>query len=144
MSALLNKRLARSLWRTKLRLFAVVLMVMVGVFAGLTFGGYAHSLDGMYSAMQADDEEGANLADLWIDNRSAVWTPDQVDSFCAALGTQLTGEDGTIHTIDSCEGRTVLQGTLHHKNDTGDHIINALRHGIQPLSCFISFKTSIF
>ena len=130
MSALLNKRLARSLWRTKLRLFAVVLMVMVGVFAGLTFGGYAHSLDGMYSAMQADDEEGANLADLWIDNRSAVWTPDQVDSFCAALGTQLTGEDGTIHTIDSCGGRTVLQGTLHHKNDTGDHIINALWHGI--------------
>ena len=33
MSALLNKRLARSLWRTKLRLSAVILMVFVGVFA---------------------------------------------------------------------------------------------------------------
>jgi hypothetical protein len=83
-------------------------MVMVGVFAGLTFGGYAQSLDGMYSSMQADDEEGANLADLWIDNRSAVWILDQVDGFCAVLGTQLTGEDGIIHTIDLCEGRTVL------------------------------------
>ena len=84
MSALLNKRLARSLWRTKLRLFAVVLMVFVGVFAGITFGGYAHNLDGMYDTMQGDDESGANLADLWIDNRSAAWTPEQVNSFCAA------------------------------------------------------------
>jgi len=87
MSALLNKRLARSLWRTKLRLFAVVLMVFVGVFAGITFGGYAHNLGGMYDTMQADDENGANLADLWIDNRSAAWTPEQVNSFCAALGS---------------------------------------------------------
>ena len=53
MSALLNKRLARSLWRTKLRLLAVVLMVFVGVFAGITFGGYAHNLGGMYDTMQS-------------------------------------------------------------------------------------------
>ena len=38
MSMLLTKRLARSLWRTKLRLFAVVLMVTIGVFAGIAFG----------------------------------------------------------------------------------------------------------
>ena len=70
MSALLNKRLARSLWRSKLRLFAVIFMVSVGVFAGLTFGGYSHNLSGMYDTMHADDDDGANLADLWIDNRS--------------------------------------------------------------------------
>ena len=75
MSNLLNKRLARSLWRTKLRLLAVGLMVFVGVFAGITFGGYAHNLGEMYDTMQADDENRANLADLWIDNRSALWTP---------------------------------------------------------------------
>ncbi len=68
--SLLNKRLARSLWRTKLRLFAVIFMVSVGVFAGITFGGYSHNLEGMYDTMHGDDEEGANLADLWIDNRS--------------------------------------------------------------------------
>ena len=49
MSDLLNKRLARSLWRTKLRLSAVFLMVFVGVFAGITFGGYAYNLGGMYA-----------------------------------------------------------------------------------------------
>jgi len=76
MSSLLNKRLARSLWRTKIRLLAVVLMVSVGVFAGITFGGYSHNVEGMYETLQADDERGANLADLWIDNRSATWSPE--------------------------------------------------------------------
>ena len=129
MSALLNKRLARSLWRTKLRLSAVILMVFVGVFAGITFGGYAYNLGGMYDTMQADDESGANLADLWIDNRSAAWTPEQVNSFCAALGT--AWDSSTVsQSLDSCEGRTVAQGAMFHTNDTGEHIINSLWHGI--------------
>ena len=89
MSALLNKRLARSLWRTKLRLLAVVLMVFVGVFAGITFGGYAHNLGGMYDTMQADDENGANLADLWIDNRSAAWTPERSQCLLCGIGNCL-------------------------------------------------------
>ncbi|GIR75852.1 MAG: hypothetical protein CM15mP78_05510 [Candidatus Poseidoniales archaeon] len=77
MSSLLNKRLARSLWRTKLRLMAVVLMVAVGVFAGITFGGYSHNVEGMYETLHADDEDGANLADLWIDNRSVAWSAEE-------------------------------------------------------------------
>ena len=79
MSSLLNKRLARSLWRTKLRLMAVVLMVAVGVFAGITFGGYSHNVEGMYETLHADDEDGANLADLWIDNRSVAWSAEEVN-----------------------------------------------------------------
>ena len=129
MSALLNKRLARSLWRTKLRLSAVILMVFVGVFAGITFGGYAYNLGGMYDTMQADDESGANLADLWIDNRSTSWTPEQITSFCGALETAWASSTVTP-TLDSCEGRTVTQGAMFHTNDTGQHIINSLWHGI--------------
>ena len=129
MSALLNKRLARSLWRTKLRLLAVVLMVFVGVFAGITFGGYAHNLGGMYDTMQADDENGANLADVWIDNRSALWTPEEVNTFCTALETAWDSSS-VAQSLDSCEGRTVTQGAMFHTNDTGQHIINSLWHGI--------------
>ena len=129
MSNLLNKRLARSLWRTKLRLLAVVLMVFVGVFAGITFGGYAHNLGGMYDTMQADDENGANLADIWIDNRSALWTPEEVNSFCTAL--EMAWDSSTVSpSLDSCEGRTVTQGAMFHTNDTGQHIINSLWYGI--------------
>ena len=127
MSALLNKRLARSLWRTKVRLLAVVLMVSVGVFAGITFGGYSHNVEGMYDSLQADDEEGANLADLWIDNRSASWSADQVNTFCAALKTSWPTD---IASLDSCEGRTIVQGTMVHTNETGTHIINSMWHGI--------------
>ena len=127
MSSLLNKRLARSLWRTKLRLMAVVLMVAVGVFAGITFGGYSHNVEGMYETLHADDENGANLADLWIDNRSVAWSAEEVSAFCNALEGSWPSN---IASLDSCEGRSIVQGTLFHTNDTGTHIINSLWHGI--------------
>ena len=115
MSALLNKRLARSLWRTKLRLLAVVMMVSVGVFAGITFGGYSHNLDGMYETLQADDEDGANLADLWIDNRSGTWSAEEAATFCDALESSWPS---TGAALDSCEWRNIVQGTMFHTNDT--------------------------
>jgi len=127
MSALLNKRLARSLWRTKLRLVAVVMMVAVGVFAGITFGGYSHNLDNMYATLHADDDKGANLADLWVDNRSATWSAEEVNRFCSTLENAWPS---TIAPLDSCEGRSIVQGTMFHTNSTGTHIINSLWHGI--------------
>ena len=130
MSKLLNKRLARSLWRTKLRLVAVVLMVFVGVFAGITFGGYSESLDGMYDTLQGDTDDGGNLADLWIDNRSAVWTPEQVSSFCNDLSAGWENSSAELTALDSCEGRTILQGALFHNDSSGERIINSVWHGI--------------
>tara|TARA_B110000211_G_C14074963_1_gene551617 strand:- start:478 stop:2850 length:2373 start_codon:yes stop_codon:yes gene_type:complete len=104
-------------------------MVFVGVFAGITFGGYSHNLGGMYDTMQADDNKGANLADLWVDNRSTTWSPDQVNTFCDAL--ELAWISSTVKTsLDSCEGRTITQGTMFHSNDNGQQIINSLWHGI--------------
>ncbi len=104
-------------------------MVFVGVFAGITFGGYAHNLGGMYDTMQADDENGANLADVWIDNRSALWTPEEVNTFCTAL-ENAWDSSSVAQSLDSCEGRTITQGAMFHTNDTGQHIINSLWHGI--------------
>ena len=129
MSTLLNKRLARSLLRSKLRLSAVVMMVFVGVFAGITFGGYTHNLGGMYDSMQADDENGANLADLWIDNHSATWTQSQVSNFCVTLEDAWSSSD-IVYSLDSCEGRTVTQGAMFHADESGEYIINSLWHGI--------------
>ena len=117
MSNLLNKRLARSLWRTKPRLFAVVMMVAVGVFAGITFSGYSHNLDGMYETLHGDDDEGANLADMWIDNRSTTWSHEEVMNFCSALEASWPAD---MDELDSCEGRTIVQGTMFHTT-TGAH-----------------------
>ena len=129
MSALLNLRLARSLWRTKIRLIAVILMVFVGVFAGVTFGGYAHNLEGMYATMQADNEQGANLADLWIDNKSAVWTAQEIDAFCSSLNQRIT-TSSLGFALDSCEGRMAVRGAFFHADEAGDSIINSLWYGI--------------
>ena len=48
MSSLLTKRLARSLLKRKLMLFAVVGMIAVGLFAGISFGTYANSVHNLY------------------------------------------------------------------------------------------------
>ena len=102
-------------------------MVAVGVFAGITFGGYSHNLDNMYATLHADDDKGANLADLWVDNRSATWSAEEVNRFCSTLENAWPS---TIAPLDSCEGRSIVQGTMFHTNSTGTHIINSLWHGI--------------
>ena len=126
-SNLLNKRLARSLWGTKLRLVAVVGMIFVGVFAGITFGGYAANLEPMYDTLYEDSESGANLGDLWVDNQSSVWTPEQVNSFCNDVRNAWPSG---VAPVDTCEGRMILKGNLFHTNDTGNHLIPSLWHGI--------------
>ena len=47
MLILLNKRLARSMMRSKVRLAAVVAMGVVAVFAGVSFAAYAHTVSGL-------------------------------------------------------------------------------------------------
>ena len=77
---LLNKRLARSLWGTRIRLIAVIGMIFVVVFAGITFGGYSANLGPMYDSIYEDSDSGTNLADLWIDNSSTIWSLEEVES----------------------------------------------------------------
>jgi len=130
MSTLLNKRLARSLWKTKLRLISVVLMVFMGVFAGITFTGYAANLETMYDQLQSDSESGGNLADLWIDNGTAVWSAEQVSAFCDRLEQDWDGSTAQGADLDTCEGRLVVPGLMFHSNTTGDHLLTAVWHGM--------------
>ena len=84
-SNLLNKRLSRSLRKTPARLIAVIGMIFVGVFAGITFGGYSASLGTVYDSIYEDSDTGANLADLWIDNGSSIWSFEEVESLCSEI-----------------------------------------------------------
>ena len=45
--------------------------------------------------MHEDDELGANLADLWIDNRSTTWSAEEVAEFCDDL-VNTVGEDDLL------------------------------------------------
>ena len=125
---LLTKRLARSLWRTKIRLFAVVIMVMVGVFAGISFAAYAHTASSMYEDIYADTDEGVNLADIWVENPSSTWNGSAADSICDEIEAQWPNSD---LSLNECEPRLKLDGVMFHTSDDGEEsIVPAVWHGI--------------
>ena len=107
MSMLLTKRLARSLWRTKLRLSAVVLMVSIGVFAGISFGAYAISVTTLYDDIYADDEQGVNLPDVWVENNAGNWNVTTAENLCQEIRDQWPSE--TLE-LDYCEPRLKSSG----------------------------------
>ena len=131
---LLTKRLARSLWRTKIRLFAVVIMVMVGVFAGISFAAYAHTASSMYDDIYADTDNGVNLADIWVENPGSTWNGSAADSICDEIEAQWPDSD---LSLNECEPRLKLDGVMFHISDDGqESIIPAVWHGMRPHPVF--------
>ena len=111
MLALLNKRLARSMMRSKTRLFAVVAMVVVAVFAGVSFAAYAHTVSGMYDEIYEDSEQGVNLPDVWVENPSSTWDGERSESLCEEIANNWP--DSAL-ILNECEPRLRLDGTMFH------------------------------
>ena len=126
MSMLLTKRLARSLWRTKLRLSAVILMVAIGVFAGISFGAYATSVTTLYDDIYADDEQGVNLPDVWVENNAGYWNASTSETLCQEIRNQWPSE--TLE-LDHCEARLRSNGQFF-SSDADIGMIPAVWHGI--------------
>ena len=127
MSTLLTKRLARSLWRTKLRLCSVILMIAVGVFAGISFGTYANSTQTLYDNIYADDEDGVNLPDIWVENSAATWDGTTATSLCQTISEQWPD---TSMPLETCEPRMVIDGLMFHNDEGEEKLIPAVWHGI--------------
>jgi len=127
MSSLLTKRLARSLMKRRLMLFAVVSMIAVGLFAGISFGTYANSVHNLYDNIYADEEDGVNLADIWVENTASTWDGDTADSLCSDIAQNWT--DSEIPLI-SCEPRVVLDGLMFHIEQGEERLVPAVWHGI--------------
>ena len=123
MSMLLTKRLMRSLWRTKLRLFAVVMMVSIGVFAGISFGMYANVVTDMYDDTYLDDEDGVNLPDIWVKNPGGTWNGTTSENLCQIVQDEWSSD---ILELENCESRLVLPGLMYHENVS----MSAIWHGI--------------
>ena len=123
MSALLTKRLARSLWKTKLRLTAVVLMVTVGVFAGISFGTYANSTQSMYADIYEDDEDGVNLPDIWAENTVGFWEGEDAESLCQEISEEWPSGSAPM---SYCEPRVRVSGLMFES----ESIIPAIWYGI--------------
>ena len=127
MSTLLTKRLVRSLWRTKLRLYSVILMIAVGVFAGISFGTYANSTQALYDNIYADDEKGVNLPDIWVENSAATWDGTTATSLCQTISEQWPD---TSMPLETCEPRMVIDGLMFHNDEGEEKLIPAVWHGI--------------
>ncbi|MEE2624959.1 MAG: FtsX-like permease family protein, partial [Candidatus Thermoplasmatota archaeon] len=128
MFALLTKRLARSLWRTKIRLVAVVLMVTVGVFAGISFASYAHTATGMYDVIYSDTDDGANLPDVWVENPVGTWEGETSDSICTDIADNWPESE---LVLNECEPRLKLDGLLFDTDDGGEEVlVPAVWYGI--------------
>jgi len=128
MKLLLTKRLARSLWRTKLRLIAVVLIILVGVMAGIAFGHYAHTATTMYDDIYADSDDGTNLADVWVENPRTIWSSSQASTLCEEISAQWPESELVMM---ECEPRLVLDGLLFHTDEDGaERLVPAIWHGI--------------
>ncbi len=126
MSLLLTKRLGRSLLRTKLRLAAVIFMVAIGVFAGISFGSYANTATNLYSEIY-DGQDGVNLPDIWIGNPSGIWNNSTADSLCNSV---LTNVENKNLDLRNCETRLILNGILFHEIDGKEKAISSVWHGI--------------
>ena len=128
MSFLLTKRLARSLWRTKIRLVAVILMVVIGVLGGVSMGGYATNVAILYDNIYEDDEEGVNLPDIWVNLPGGTWSEEESQNLCDKFEEDFPVDSPSI---DKCEPRLVVDGTLFHVDKSGEEIIvTAVWHGI--------------
>jgi len=123
---LLTKRLARSLWRTKLRLSAVILMVSIGIFAGIAFGAYANSVTTLYDDIYADDETGVNLPDVFVENNLGNWNATTAETLCDEIREQWPSDE---LVLDKCEPRLISNGQLF-SEDTDIGMVTAVWHGI--------------
>tara|TARA_B100000945_G_scaffold321555_1_gene336917 strand:- start:5003 stop:7429 length:2427 start_codon:yes stop_codon:yes gene_type:complete len=123
MSMLLTKRLMRSLWRTKLRLFAVIMMVTIGVFAGITFGMYANVVTDMYEDTYLDDEDGVNLPDIWVKNPGGTWNETTSENLCQLVEDEWSSD---LLELENCESRLISPGLMYHENES----MSAIWHGI--------------
>ncbi len=127
MSSLLTKRLARSLMKRRLMLFAVVSMVAVGLFAGISFGTYANSVHNLYDNIYADEDDGVNLADIWVENTASTWDGEIADSLCSEIAQNWPDPD---LPLVYCEPRVVLDGLMFHSEEGDEKLVPAVWHGI--------------
>ena len=63
MRILLIKRLSRSMWKTKLRLFTVIALISMSIWAGASMIEHTKNLDLIYD----DFYDETNLADIFVD-----------------------------------------------------------------------------
>jgi putative ABC transport system permease protein len=101
-------------------------MVSIGVFAGISFGAYAISVTTLYDGIYADDENGVNLPDVWVENNGGSWNASTSENLCQEIRNQWPSD--TLE-LDKCEARLKMNGQLLSENaEIG--LVAGVWHGI--------------
>ena len=103
MNELLNKRLFRSTFKVKIRVFVVLILIFASAFVGTTMLEFSKNADDIYPALY----EETNLADLMID--TGEWTHN-VSSFSNICNNIQTEYENTDFSVIDCESRLMLKG----------------------------------
>jgi len=119
--------------RSKIRLTAVIAMVLVSVFAGVSFAAYAHTISGMYEGIYEDSEKGVNLPDAWVEKPSGTWDGATSETLCEEISNNWPQESALL--LNECEPRLRLDGTMFRSSIDEDGteaeiLVPAVWHGI--------------
>ena len=102
MNTLLLRRLRRSLMRTKLRVFTVVLLITLSVYAGVVFSEHSRNAKLVYDDFYSE----TNLADLIVETYD-IETKENLTSACLSI------------EVVNCESSLVLNGQSNYTFEDG-------------------------
>ena len=98
MRKLLFKRLRRSLWRIKLRVFMVLFLITLATWLSISMAEHTRNADSVYQDMYAE----TNLGDLFADSNGTFYPASSFDNACSNLSS-FASQQGL--PINSCEAR---------------------------------------
>ena len=96
MRVLLIKRLSRSMWKTKLRLFTVIALISMSIWAGASMIEHTKNLDLIYE----DFYDETNLADVFVDIPGNFTDVETLNSVCADFSI--------LYELNECDTQLVV------------------------------------
>ena len=122
MRVLLIKRLSRSMWKTKLRLFTVIALISMSIWAGASMIEHTKNLDLIYE----DFYDETNLADVFVDIPGNFTDVETLNSVCADFSI--------LYELNECDTQLVVQGTTIFDAGDGTSFIPSIIYGFDQAS----------
>ena len=117
MRILLIKRLSRSMWKTKLRLFTVIALISMSIWAGASMIEHTKNLDLIYD----DFYDETNLADIFVDIPGNFSDVEDLDSVCMDFSN--------LYELNDCNTQLVVQGTTIFEEAGESNFIPSILYG---------------
>ena len=92
MNELLNKRLFRSTFKVKIRVFVVLILIFASAFVGTTMLEFSKNADAIYPTLY----EETNLADLMIDTGEWTHNASTFSNICNNIQTEYVNTDYAV------------------------------------------------